>query len=160
MSSHGSSHANKAPYLRPEMWLTAPPNGLAFYLNSNMHDFEKYRAFHEKQIEAAARMNKTSPQNNSYHKVRAVPKKEKPVKPVEIIPESYTGETKRCRKCEQDLPIDHFAIVKGQTRYKKKDGTEKVYNTVTQRHVCKKCTWGAQRQKEGQQFVIAGIRIY
>lgn len=155
MSSHGSSHADKHPYLRPEMWVRE----LVFW-NTPYHKKEKYADFHQRQINEAGRMNKSAPQNNSYYKVRAVEKKENPVEVIPEPTEESAMPTKRCKRCEKNLPVYKFSIVKGQSRYKKKDGTEKIYNTTTQRHICKKCTWLTPRRKEGQQFVIGGIRIY
>jgi len=89
--SHGSSHANKHPYLRPEMWISE----LVFW-NTPYHKPGAYDDFHQRQINEAGRMNKQGPQNHSYYKVRAVEKVEKPKEePKEDVP--YNGETKKCR---------------------------------------------------------------
>ena len=50
--SHGSAHANQDHYLRPELWANGT---LSFYLNSPMHNYEKYRDFHERQVAEAQR---------------------------------------------------------------------------------------------------------
>lgn len=53
--NHGSAHANKDPYLRPECWANGQ---CAFYLNSKGHNYEKYRDFHERMIAEAQRLGK------------------------------------------------------------------------------------------------------
>ena len=54
-SQRGSSHASKNPFERPELWANGT---LAFYLNSPLHNYEKYREFHERQVAEAQRQNR------------------------------------------------------------------------------------------------------
>jgi len=51
--NHGSAHANRHPYLRPEMWVKE----LVFW-NTPYHNKQKYEDFHQRQINEAGRLNK------------------------------------------------------------------------------------------------------
>lgn len=76
------------------------------------------------------------------------------------------NETRTCKICLKDLPMDNFTKLTSTQEYKKADGTVTVYKNTAVRRQCNSCL--AKRYKKGKSkqvtqsgsIIVGGILVY